>query len=188
MRLSEKVLGLDLAGSPRRKTGYAYLRNGELWVGVLHTDEEIIKLASNFKLVAVDAPLSLPEGRESLEKPGPHFRECDLKLRKRGIKFFPVTLGAMRSLTQRGMSLKEELLKMGVEVIETYPGGLYDLFGVSRKDKGQIYHFFRSLGFELKDRRYSKDELDAVACLISGLRYLSLCAEAFEGKEGTIWI
>ncbi|HEV09209.1 MAG TPA: DUF429 domain-containing protein, partial [Sulfurihydrogenibium azorense] len=58
-----KILGLDLAGSPKRKTGYAYLENGKLQVGVLFQDEDILNLAKNFKLVMIDAPLSLPEGR-----------------------------------------------------------------------------------------------------------------------------
>jgi len=61
-------------------------------------------------IVAIDAPLSLPTGRKSIEqKTGVHLRECDKELLKRGIKFFPVTLGPMRKLTSRGITLRRIL-------------------------------------------------------------------------------
>jgi predicted nuclease with RNAse H fold len=98
-------LGIDLAGSPRRPTGIALLDEKlrcRTWVRYL--DEEILVDVDSFKplVVGVDAPLGLPRGRESLESRGPpHFRECDLELRRRGIRFFPITIGAMRALTER---------------------------------------------------------------------------------------
>jgi len=61
-------------------------------------------------LIAIDAPLNLPPGRKSLDdKNGEHFRPCDRELQKRGIRFFPITLGPMRSLTQRGIDLKKKI-------------------------------------------------------------------------------
>lgn len=147
-----------------------------------------MELAKDFKLVAIDAPLSLPKGRESLEKLGPHFRECDLMLRQKGIRFFPATLGPMRVLTKRAMALKESLTKLGIEVIETFPGGLYDLLGVRRRDKRGIVDLFKGFGLDLEERAYKQDELDAVACLLSGLRYLNSQAVVFEGSDGTIFV
>lgn len=69
----ERVLGLDLAGSPKRKTGYAFLKDKRLVVGTLYTDEEILEISKGFKLVMIDAPLSLPEGRRSIEERGASF-------------------------------------------------------------------------------------------------------------------
>ena len=81
----------------------------------------------------------MPKGRKSIDKrDGNHFRECDIKLRKEGIRFFPITLGPMRKLTKRGMKLKRKLEKMGVGVFEGFPGASYDRLGVPRKDRKKI--------------------------------------------------
>ncbi|MFN3568145.1 MAG: DUF429 domain-containing protein, partial [Caldimicrobium sp.] len=97
----EKVLGLDLAGSLKNKTGYAYFKKGNFYVGYLYEDDEILHLCQNFQIVMIDAPLSLPADRRSIEDRGSHLRECDKLLLKRGHKFFPITLGPMRKLTER---------------------------------------------------------------------------------------
>lgn len=182
----ELLLGLDLAGSPRRPTGYAYSRGGKLRVGILYEEKDIRELARTFPYVFVDAPLSIPAGRKSLEDVGPHLRECDLLLRQRGHRFFPVSLGPMRRLTQRGMEMAEHLRKLGIEVFETFPGALYDAFGVSRKDRGAILRLYRELGLELENRDFLQDELDAVACWLSGLCYLAGKATLFSGRDGTV--
>lgn len=183
-----KVLGLDLAGSPKRKTGVAYLEDNRVKVGIIYEDEHILKLCESFDLVMIDAPLSLPEGRKSIEDRGLHFRECDIKLRIFGIRFFPITLGPMRMLTTRALKIKGILEAKGIKVFETFPGALYDIFGVRRKDKEAIKNFYKSIGFALEDRDYYQDELDALACLLSGIRYLSCNAMIFDGKDGVIVI
>lgn len=182
----EKVLGLDLAGSQKRKTGYAFLKDKRLVVGTLYTDEEILEISKGFKLVMVDAPLSLPAGRSSIEERGPHFRECDLLLKEMGYRFFPISLGPMRMLTERGMRLANILRSKGMEVLETFPGAMYDLFGINRKDKDAILSFYKTLPFELEDRPYSQDELDAVACWLAGVCYLMGKVLTFSGKDGKI--
>lgn len=180
------LLGLDLAGSSRRPTGYAYMKEGNMKVGLLYEDKDIMELARGFSYVFVDAPLSLPAGRKSLEDMGPHFRECDLMLRSLGHKFFPVTLGPMRKLTERGMRLARDLMLVGVEVVETFPGALYDSLGVRRKSKEDIRELYKRLGLKLEEREYSQDELDSVACWLSGLCYLAGKAQILSGKDGTI--
>ena len=104
---------------------------------VLHTDEEIIDFVrrSRTKYVAVDAPLALPKGRHCLGehcRGRAHFRACDRVLTWMGIKFFPITIGPMRTLTARGICLKEKLERLGLEVFETYPGAAQDLLGIPR--------------------------------------------------------
>ena len=57
-------------------------------------------------LVGMDAPLFLPAGRCCLRNDCTcpkdiHFRQCDLDLRRRHIKFFPITLGPASSSVGR---------------------------------------------------------------------------------------
>jgi predicted nuclease with RNAse H fold len=73
------------------------LRDMQAETSLVYADEEILtKIREiNPRLVAIDAPLSLPPGRKSLEeRTGAHLREIDRELLRRGIKFFPATFGS----------------------------------------------------------------------------------------------
>src|SRR4030067_1206436 len=130
MKKKFKVIGIDLAGSPKRKTGICLLTdNIILSCKIVYTDDEIFDYVKNYSpdLIAIDAPLNLPPGRKTLEdRNGEHFRPCDRELLKRGIRFFPITLGPMRSLTKRGIALKKKFSRLGYETIEVYPGAAQD--------------------------------------------------------------
>jgi predicted nuclease with RNAse H fold len=167
---STTVVGLDLAGVPHRDTGCCVYRTPrDLEVRILHTDAELdhaVRAASP-ALVVVDAPLSLPRGRASLEEnTGVHFRECDRELRRLGIRFFPLTLGPMRVLTARGMRVARKWRREGWRVLEGYPGGAQDLLGLPRKSSGTeaLQQALRrqGLGGALEQRQLTHDELDAV--------------------------
>jgi len=163
-------VGLDLAGSPRRDTGACAMTGPRrLRAAVLHTDQEIHEFVEAVRpaLVVVDAPLSLPRGRRTIEdRSGPHLRECDRELLRRRIPFFPLTLGPMRMLTVRGMVLKRSLTRKGFSVVEGYPGGAQDLLGLPRKKAGtrRLQRRLRELGLagDLDRRLLTHDELDAV--------------------------
>lgn len=106
------IVGLDLASVESRPTGLCVLRDMKAETCLVYTNEEVLEKTEESKpeIVAIDAPLSLPAGRESIEqRTNVHLRECDKELLRRGIKFFPVTLGPMRKLTARGMSLRRTL-------------------------------------------------------------------------------
>ncbi|HYK93272.1 MAG TPA: DUF429 domain-containing protein [Thermoplasmata archaeon] len=174
------MLGIDLAGSPHRATGACLLARGKFtrcWV--LGDDAEILDLVDHLSpaLIVVDAPLSLPRGRESLERAGPpHLRACDKELQRLGIRFFPVTLGPMRLLTARGLRLKAVLDARGIPAFEGYPGGTQDLLGWPRKTTG-VVHLERALrraGFTgaVVDRHLTHDELDAVTIAWTGRLFL----------------
>ncbi len=123
------VVGVDLAGSPQRATGVCVLRGLKARTWVAHTDEEILSIIEQARpdLVPIDAPLSLPAGRTTIQdRTGGHFRECDLELRRRGIRFFPITLGPMRMLTERGLAIGAKIAAMGYRAVECYPGGAQD--------------------------------------------------------------
>jgi len=90
------VVGLDLAGVESRPTGLCILKGLTAETFLAYTNEEIVKKTeeSKPKIVAIDAPLSLLTGRNSIEqKTSVHLRECDKQLLKRGTKFFSVAPG-----------------------------------------------------------------------------------------------
>jgi len=174
-------LGLDLAGSPKRPTGACIIdRKLQVQCCVLHSDDEIISLIkrSSPQVVAVDAPLALPMGRHCLGehcRSREHFRACDLALRRMGIKFFPVTIGPMRTLTTRGIRLRKKLEDLRFRVIETYPGAAQDLLKIRRKQHGleSLQHSLTDLGCigDITTRELTGDELDAISCALVAKDY-----------------
>lgn len=175
-----KVVGLDLAGSEKRVTGFCLLVPPlRVRLAPLHSDAEILGAIEAVRpdVVSIDAPLALPRGRRSLEVAGPpHLRACDRELLRRHIRFFPLTLGPMRMLTARGIRLKEELGRRGIPVIESYPGGAQDVLGMPRKQHGEeaLRRSLVDFGVsgEIERTDLTHDELDAVCCGIVGLQYL----------------
>lgn len=169
-------LGLDLAALDTRATGVAILyENMGGLLQTLFTDDQIMGLARERgpDIIAIDAPLSIPRGRRNIDdRDGPHYRRCDLELRKLGIKFFPITLGPMRALTKRGIKLASTLSEIA-PVIESYPGGAQDLMQIPRnKDINGLKRGLSSLGLMAKMGRATKDELDALTIAYVGLRAL----------------
>jgi predicted nuclease with RNAse H fold len=171
------IVGLDLAGVERRPTGLCILKALMAETFLVYTNEEIVRKTeeSKPKIVAIDAPLSLPAGRKSIEqRTNVHLRECDKELLKRGIKFFPVTLGPMRKLTSRGIILRRIFESKHFKVIEVYPGGAQDVLKIPRKQQG-----LRRLKAGLEEReikglndRMNDHELDAVTCALVGKLFL----------------
>lgn len=64
-RLPAVVVGIDLAGSPRRPTGMCMLRDLAAETRVVFSDDEILNFVNEARpvLIPIDAPLSLPNGR-----------------------------------------------------------------------------------------------------------------------------
>jgi predicted nuclease with RNAse H fold len=158
---------------------------------VVFTDEEILDSIKRARpeLVTIDAPLSLPAGRATIEdRSGPHFRPCDLELRKRGIRFFPITLGPMRMLTQRGLALKAKIEELGYRVVECYPGGAQDIWGLPRqhRDRQGLRRGLEALGVRGLTATMTGDELDAVTAALVGRWFLRGQGEMFGGEEGIL--
>lgn len=172
-----RIVGIDLAGVEGRETGFCVLEKFDVKVKVLHSDREILEETIGTKplVVAVDAPLCLPKGRASLQVPGgPHLRKCDKDLQSMGIKFFPISLGPMRKLTERGMRLKESLESMGLRVIEVYPGGAQDILGLPRAKVNLrgLREGLERLGLKNLPSSLNPHELDAVTSAFVGKLYL----------------
>lgn len=178
------VVGLDLAGSPKRPTGACRLSGGRACTAILFSDEEILAYvaAARPALVTIDAPLHLPPGRTSIhDRNAVHYRPCDLELRARGIPFFPITLGPMRTLTERGMALRAALEGRGFRVAEMYPGGAQDVWGLprARRDPAALRRGLARRGAAGLAPRISDHELDAATGALVGLLYLEGQAEVY---------
>jgi hypothetical protein len=178
-----KAVGLDLAGVETRPTGFCILNGMEAETRLVYTDDDILTkiLQASPQVVAIDAPLSLPPGRQSIEqKTDVHLRECDKELLRRRIRFFPITLGPMRKLTIRGMNTRRTLEAGKFTVIEVYPGGAQDVLGIPRKQQGldKLTAGLENLGISGLNSQMSDHELDAVTCAYVGKLFL-------EGKSIT---
>lgn len=185
------VVGVDLAGSPRRATGVCILRGLKARTWVARADEEILSIIEQAKpdLVPIDAPLSLPAGRTTVQdRTGGHFRECDLELRRRGIRFFPVTLGPMRMLTQRGLAIGAKIAAMGYRAVECYPGGAQDVWGIPRqhRDLKGLGAGLEKLGVKGLTEAMTGDELDAVTAALAGRWFLLGRGEMLGGDAGIL--
>ena len=167
------VVGIDLAGSPKRPTGLCVLRNLTAETRVAFSDDDIIAFVNEAHpaLVPIDAPLSLPNGRLTIhDRSGEHLRECDRALLLRGIRFFPVTLGPMRMLTERGLALKRQLVQLGYKAVECFPGAAQDLWGIPRQHRDRLGLLFglRKLGVRGLKKTATSDELDAATAALAG--------------------
>ena len=194
-RHNRKVVGVDLAGSPKRNTGICTLKKNHITsCAIVHTDQEILNYVQkeNPALIAADAPLNLPPGRKSIEdKTGEHFRPCDRELLRRGIRFFPITLGPMRLLTKRGIHLKRALIRRGYSVIEVYPGAAQDIWHTGRKQDGlsKLRKGLEKLGVRGLNKNMGGDELDAVTAALVGQLFLRGKAEVLGNfRRGAIVI
>lgn len=171
------IVGLDLAGVETRPTGFCILAGMHVETCDLFTDKEIIENTVNAQpdVITIDAPLSLPPGRLSLEeRTGNHLRQSDRILLDMGIKIFPVTLGPMRKLTARGIKLRETFQDRGFKVFEAYPGGAQDVWGIARKNQGieKLRHGLETLGLIGFRDVVSDHELDAATIAYVGKLFL----------------
>jgi predicted nuclease with RNAse H fold len=178
------VVGLDLAGAATRPTGFCKLTGLNAETTDLFSDEEILRITQKSKpeVVAIDAPLSLPPGRKTIEdRSGEHLRASDRELLRRGIRFFPITLGPMRKLTTRGILLRRILEGDGYRVIEVYPGGAQDVLSIPRKQQGleKLKAGLEALGITGLRDGLSDHELDAATCAYVGKLFLEGKAEAY---------
>ena len=177
---STPVVGIDLTGSEKRKSGWAAVTGQELTTELVASDADLIGRTLSAKpfLVSIDSPLSLPAGRltEFDDDPGRDeygiVRQAERQLRKRGINVYPALLPSMQRLTRRGVELAACLRKRGVPVIESYPGAAQDIIGIPRK-KTSLKHLMEGLhrfGYaSLKEESsVSHDELDAATSALVG--------------------
>lgn len=185
------IVGIDLAGSPKRPTGLCVLHDLNAETRVAFSDDEIVDFVREARpaLIPIDAPLSLPKGRRTVhDRSGEHLRDCDRALLRLGIRFFPITLGPMRMLTERGLALKKQLAGMGYQSVECYPGAAQDLWQIPRqhKDRLGLLTGLRTLGLRGLKKTVTSDELDAATAALVGQWFLSGQGMMLGGKRGIL--
>ncbi|HSO26211.1 MAG TPA: DUF429 domain-containing protein [Methanobacteriaceae archaeon] len=197
--MSINIIGIDLAAKTENQTGMACILHRKVFLKTIYSNEDIINEIINCRpsVVAIDAPLSLPQGRCCLEKDCPcssggHFRKSDREMRKFG-GVLPLTFPGMKTLTFRGIEIKKLINQIhggsenfsrdfnssksdiskiaGIDIIETHPRTSQRVFGFSEN----INKFFRitnelfQLNNDLKDA--TVHEIDALFAAFSGLFY-----------------
>lgn len=178
--------GIDLRSGPRYPTGFALMSPDRRCsdVRIVRSDEEIVAAIhrSNARIVAIDAPLALPEGRDCADPTcacasAGIMREVDRIAAREGYRPFPTLLPSMVQLTLRGIALRKRLQADGFEVIEVYPGLVQDVLAIPRKRAGTdgLRRGLKRQGITglPRSRRLSHDELDAVTCAFTGQLYLA---------------
>ena len=126
-------LGIDLTSTGAKPSACLGL-DRELhltYSGFLYRDSDILEVVNRhgFELVAIDAPLSLPDGLCCLEescscqaRAGFRGRSCERELAKLGIAcYFTTKNSIIKAMVYRGISLKTKLEAIGYEVMEVYP-------------------------------------------------------------------
>lgn len=125
--------GIDLTSKETRPSACLCL-NDELEVvyrGLLDTDSDIVAEVSlnSPRVVAIDAPLSLPLGLCCLEegcgcqpKSPWKGRWCERQLAEIGIPcYFTTKKSIIKPMVYRGIKLKDKLSWQGCQIIEVYP-------------------------------------------------------------------
>ena len=189
------ALGVDLRSGPRYPTGLAAIgpdRRLRL-LRTVRSDEQIEEAVRCLApaIIAIDAPLALPEGRCCVD-PGCEcarhgiMREIDRLCAALGYRPFPTLLPSMVGLTLRGIALAERLRAAGLAVVEVYPGMAQDILGIPRKrDRPGLLRGLRRAGILgiPRKRRPSHDELDAATAALVGMLHLEGRA-AIIGPDG----
>lgn len=127
------VFGVDLTSNETKPTACLGLDSKlqPVYLGFLAKDSDIIAIINIFlpRVIAIDAPLSLPLGlccpdescpcQSEFESGG---RQCDHELRQQGIPCYPTSKKTfIKKLIYRGIEFKNKLTYLGFQVIEVYP-------------------------------------------------------------------
>lgn len=188
-----RIVGIDLTGAEARPTGWALMQDGLTVTGTLASTREIIDrtLQCRPRLVSIDSPLSLPDGRDCTDdgcacRAAGITRHCERVLKRRGVNVYPCLIQSMQALTRRGMEIADALRAAGVEVIESYPGAAQDIMRIPRKRASQLQLRNGLERFGVRGLReageLTHDELDAATSAVVGMFYLAGLHEAL-GNE-----
>ena len=144
------VFGVDLTANETKPTACLGLDSKlqPSYLGLLAKDSEIITIMSTIlpRVIAIDAPLSLPLGPSGLGESYPRQseperggRQCDHELRRQGIPCYPTSEKSfIANLIHRGIELKNKLTYLGFQVIEVYPyASQVRLFGKTTPKKSR---------------------------------------------------
>ena len=171
---NDLFIGIDLAALPQNQTGVCRCDGRRFDSLTLYGDDEILGYVreNGPRVVAIDAPLTLPRGRCCWDDAccGPRkIRECDRLLIARGHRVFPPGFSFMKQLTLRGKSLKEQLADF--EVIEVHPRTSMKIIGPREFPMAKNQH-----------------ERDACAAALTAYLYAKGKCEVLGDDEGAVVI
>ena len=177
------VVGIDLAGSQKNPTGFAIIdADFDVKASLIFDNITILKKIEkiNPKIVAIDAPLTLPKGRCcfkegcSCKTRGANLRVADREMIKLGYKVFPPAFGGMKALTMRGVKLSKLLNSKNFKVIEVHPRSSKLALKLPTDELNKLQKKLIKFGLkgEILKRNFTEDELDAVIAALTG--YLNL--------------
>lgn len=181
-----RVIGIDLAGTENRKTGWALLHGCKVKILTFYSDDEILRktLESKPLLVAIDAPLTLPKSGK--------MRLADREMKKLGYSVLPPLFPGMKELTLRGMRLASKMRENGIRVIEVHPTSSRKALRLPVvKDVEEIRFTLIKLGIkgDIEKDKITIHELDAVmAALTAKLHLDGKTIKVGNEKEGYIII
>ena len=151
------ALGIDLRSGARYPTGLAILDASRrcLRVAKVRTDAEILEVIGEAApdIVAIDAPLALPEGRDCADPACGCatfgiMRAVDRLAARQGYRPFPALLPSMVGLTLRGIALLTTLRAEGVPVYFSTDTGPTMVLMLHRDHVVVTAARIRSLGFD----------------------------------------
>ena len=189
------IVGIDLTGSEERPSGWCKLLKYTASTKLLARDAELVKATVNARpdLVSIDSPLSLPKGRKTVfdDDPGRAefgiMRICERILKRRDINVYPSLLPSMQRLTARGIRLAAEFRKLGIPVIESYPGAAQDIMNIPRKRAGLelLEAGLQEFGIrgQFLREQVSHDELDAITSALVGVFFFAGKFEALGDED-----
>lgn len=203
-------LGVDLAASAQRRSGWAILDGTArlLGIGLAATDADILALAHRWqpRLIAVDAPLSLPLGLHCLDETCPcrptaadGRKAAERELLRRGIPLYLTTKRSIiKAMIVRAMALTAALERDAFTVLEVYPYACkVVLFGrpIPRKTTAHGRDWLRDRLSDLipglggHPGRLNHDQLDALAAAYTACLADGGLAEALgDPQEGLIYL
>jgi predicted nuclease with RNAse H fold len=172
--INDVFTGIDLAALPKNQTGACLYDGSRFECRTLYGDDEILGFIGEHqpRVVAIDAPLTLPRGRCCFDDSccgTRKIRECDRMLISRGYRVFPPGFSFMKQLTLRGRSLKERL--SGHVLIEVHPRTT-----------------MRILGLREFPEAHNEHERDACAAALTAFLYAEGKYEELGDDEGTVVI
>jgi len=207
---SAHFIGIDLTSTEEKPTACVAL-NEELYLGWFDfrlSDGQIIEAIERHhpSVVAIDAPLGLPEGLCCLEEGCPcqplspsKGRRCERELSRRRIPcYYTTKRSIIKNMVYRAIALKDEITDRGYEVIEVYPYATkVRLFGkpIPRKSTPAGIAFFKERLAALTPHvipyleRFNHDLCDALLAAYTAYLYAKGEIERLgDPEEGMIFI
>ena len=197
-------LGIDPTCGPQGPSAFAVLDDqGRLHdLGLVREDCDILALARRWRprYLAIDAPLSLPEGMCCLEECCPcapvspdGLKAAERALLKEGIGLFRTTKRSIiKAMVYRAIGLRRVLEERGYAVVEVYPyASKVRLFGrpVPKKTTKAGRQWLRQrleglvLGLREHGRPLGHDQLDAIVAAYTAYLHGQGQAEAVGDRE-----